>query len=289
MKTLIGTVAAVALAVALTTPAPAAELTGTLKKVKSAGALVIGHREASRPFSFIDDKGEAAGYSVDLCLRIAAAVKERLGSDNLETRFVALTAENRIDKVADGAVDIECGNTTNTLSRQEKVDFTNTVFITGASLLARADSKVAGFNDLAGKSVSVVIGTTTEQALADRLAKTLVDAKVIKVKDHSEGLEALTEGRVDAHAGDQLVLIGLAKAAKEPGRFALLPELFSYEPYALMVRRNDADFRLVANRAIAQLYRSGEIGAIYEKWFGDWGGRPSPLLLAMYALNALPE
>jgi ABC-type amino acid transport substrate-binding protein len=163
------------------------------------------------------------------------------------------------------------------------------MFITGASLLTRADGKIAGVTELNGKSVSVVVGTTTEQALTERLAKSLIDAKVVKVKDHNEGIEALLDGRVDAHAGDQLVLIGLAKSAKEPGRLALSPEIFSYEPYALMVKRNDADFRLVANRVLARLYRSGEIGAIYEKWFGDWGGRPSPLLLAMFALNALPE
>ncbi len=289
MRSLLRIMSAVVLAAALASPVAADELTGTLKKIKSAGALVIGHREASRPFSFVDDKGEAAGYSIDLCVRIAKAVKEQLGLDQLETRFVPLSAENRIDKVADGTVDIECGNTTNTLSRQERVDFTNTVFITGGGFLTRADTKVGSLGDLAGKSISVVIGTTTEQELANLLAKSLVDAKIVKVKDHNEGIEALVNGRVDAHAGDQLVLIGLAKSAKDPKRFALVPELFSYEPYALMLRRNDADFRLVANRALAQLYRSGEIGAIYEKWFGDWGGKPSPLLLAMYALNSLPE
>jgi ABC-type amino acid transport substrate-binding protein len=289
MKTLLGSAIALVLALTLNAPASASELTGTLKRVKSTGTLVIGHREASRPFSFVNEQGEAAGYAVDLCLRVAAAVKEQLGLDRLETRFVALTAENRIDKVADGSVDIECGNTTNTLSRAERVDFTNTMFITGASLLTRADGKIAGVTELNGKSVSVVVGTTTEQALTERLAKSLIDAKVVKVKDHNEGIEALLDGRVDAHAGDQLVLIGLAKSVKEPGRLALSPEIFSYEPYALMVKRNDADFRLVANRVLARLYRSGEIGAIYEKWFGDWGGRPSPLLLAMFALNALPE
>jgi ABC-type amino acid transport substrate-binding protein len=289
MKTLLGSAIALVLALTLNAPASASELTGTLKRVKSTGTLVIGHREASRPFSFVNEQGEAAGYAVDLCLRVAAAVKEQLGLDRLETRFVALTAENRIDKVADGSVDIECGNTTNTLSRAERVDFTNTMFITGASLLTRADGKIAGVTELNGKSVSVVVGTTTEQALTERLAKSLIDAKVVKVKDHNEGIEALLDGRVDAHAGDQLVLIGLAKSVKEPGRLALSPEIFSYEPYALMVKRNDADFRLVANRVLARLYRSGEIGAIYEKWFGNWGGRPSPLLLAMFALNALPE
>lgn len=276
-------------AATLTKPSTAAELTGTLKKIKSSGTIVIGHREASRPFSFVDYNGIPAGYSIDLCDRIVNAVKDKLGLSSLTTKYVAITAENRIDKIADGSIDIECGSTTNTLSRQEHVDFTNTIFITGASLLSRADSEIKGMSDLSGKSVSVVAGTTTEKNLAAGLKQGLVEATVIKVKDQNEGVSMLTAGKVDAHAADQLVLIGLAKAEAEPAQFSLAPELFSYEPYALMVRRNDADFRLVANRALAQLYRTGDIGTIYEQWFGDWGGRPSSLLLAMYALNGLPE
>lgn len=267
----------------------AAETGGTLARIKSTGTIVIAHREASPPFSFLNDQKQPAGYSVDLCLRIAKAVKDHLGLAELETRYVAASAENRLQQVADGTADIECGNTTNTLSRQETVDFTNTIFITGASLLARPESNITSLADLRGKTVTVVEGTTTESVLAARLKRELIDAEVVKVKDHDAGLAGLEAGTAAAHAGDQLVLIGLAKAAKQPGRFALASEVFSYEPYALAVRRNDADFRLVANRALAQLYRSGEIGEIYERWFGDWGGKPSKLLLAMYALNALPE
>jgi len=274
---------------ALAHPSKAESLTGTLKKIKSSGTIVIGHREASRPFSFVDDNGKPVGYSIDLCDRIANAVKDKLGLSSLKTKYVSITAENRIDKVADGSVDIECGSTTNTLSRQERVDFTNTIFITGASLLSRADTEIQGMDDLGGKSVSVVAGTTTEKALVSGLKTGLIEANVIKVKDQNEGVSMLIAGKVDAHAADQLVLIGLAKAEAEPAQFSLAPELFSYEPYALMVRRNDADFRLVANRALAELYRTGDVGMIYDKWFGDWGGRPSSLLLAMYALNGLPE
>lgn len=273
----------------LVNPATAAELTGTLKKIKTSGTIVIGHREASRPFSFVDDNGKPVGYSIDLCDRIVNAVKDQLGLSSLKTKYVTITAENRIDKVADGSVDIECGSTTNTLSRQERVDFTNTIFITGASLLSRADTELKGISDLGGKSVSVVAGTTTEKALEAGLTKGFVEANVIKVKDQNEGVSMLSAGKVDAHAADQLVLIGLAKAEATPAQFSLAPELFSYEPYALMVRRNDADFRLIANRTLAELYRTGDIGMIYDKWFGDWGGRPSSLLLAMYALNGLPE
>jgi ABC-type amino acid transport substrate-binding protein len=289
MTHVVRTTLAAAVALALIGPAGAGEHGGTLKKIKDTGTLVIGHREASRPFSFVNDKNEPAGYSVDLCLRIATAIKETLGMEKIDVKYTALTADNRIDKVADGAVDIECGNTTQTLSRQERVDFTNMIFITGASLLTRAEGKINGVADLRGKTVSVVVGTTTENALDERLAEGLIDAKVLKVKDHNEGMAALDAGKVDAHAGDQLILIGLAKASPDQGKYALASELFSYEPYGLMIRRNDADFRLVANRALSKLYRSGEIGSVYQKWFGEWGGRPSQLLLAMFALNSFPE
>ena len=267
----------------------AAEPGGTLERIKSTGTFTIAHREESPPFSFVDDQGRPVGYAIDLCLRIAKAVKDQLGLADLDIRYVAVSSENRLQTVADGAADIECGNTTNTLSRQQIVDFTNTTFITGASLLARPESNITTLADLRGKSVTVVEGTTTEKVLTERLKRELIDANVVTVKDHNAGVEALEAGKAAAHAGDQLVLIGLAKAAKKPGYFALASEVFSYEPYALAVRRNDADFRLVANRALAQLYRSGEIGEIYKRWFGDWGGKPSQLLAAMFALNALPE
>jgi ABC-type amino acid transport substrate-binding protein len=267
----------------------AAEPGGTLERIKSTGAFTIAHREASPPFSFVDDQKQPAGYAIDLCLRIAKAVKDHLGLAELDIRYVAVSSENRLQMVADGVADIECGNTTNTLSRQQIVDFTNTIFVTGASLLARPETNITTLAELRGKSVTVVQGTTTEKVLTERLKRELIDASVVTVKDHAAGVEALDAGTAAAHAGDQLVLIGLAKAAKKPGHFALAAEVFSYEPYALAVRRNDADFRLVANRALAQLYRSGEVGEIYKRWFGDWGGKPSQLLLAMFALNALPE
>jgi glutamate/aspartate transport system substrate-binding protein len=270
-------------------PAAAQQLTGTLQKINDSGTIVLGHRDASPPFSFLNEKKQPAGYSVDLCLRIVEAVKTRLGRPDLTVKYVPVSAENRFDKVVDGTIDLECGNTTHTLSGQERVDFTLMTFITGASLLLPAGSSIQSVADLGGKRVAVVEGTTTETELRTKLKQGLIDAKVLPVKDHDAGIKMLEKGQVDAHAGDQLVLIGLAREAKDPNKFALAPEIFTYEPYALPVRRNDADFRLVADRALAQLYRTGQIAQVYDKWFGDWGGRPSRLLLAMYALNGLPD
>jgi ABC-type amino acid transport substrate-binding protein len=162
-------------------------------------------------------------------------------------------------------------------------------FVTGGSLLSLADSAVNTMADLAGKSVAVVSGTTTEPALKSYLTKTLVDAKVVTVATREEAMKELDAKHVAAFASDQIVLIGQVLLAKEPRKYALSHDLFSYEPYAFMVRRNDADFRLVADRAIAQIYRSGQIEQLYQRWFGQVGVKPSPVLGAMYVLQALPE
>lgn len=282
-------IAATLLAVFAISPAAAQETDGTLARIASSGTINLGYRHSSPPFSFLGNDQQPIGYSIDLCLRVVEAVKTRLARPDLNVKFVAVEADDRLQKVADGSIDIECGSTTNTLSRQEQVDFTNTTFITGASLLVPAGSAVQSVADLGGKKVSVVRDTTTEKALRERLAAESVDARVIAVSDHDEAMRMLAKGEVAAHAGDQIVLIGLARTAADPNKFIVAPELFTYEPYALVVHRNDADFRLVANRTLAQLYRSGEIMQVFEKWFAAWGGRPSRLLLAMYALNGLPD
>lgn len=280
------------LIIALTIASPVAAQNaseGTLDKIGRSGAIVLGYRDSSPPFSSLDEGGRPIGYSIDLCLRIADAVKQQLGRPDLSIQFVPVEADDRLRKVADGSIDIECGVTTNTLSRQEQVDFTLTTFITGASLLLPAGSSAQSVSDLKGKKIAVVENTTTEKALRERLAAQKVDARVVTVVDHDVAMKMLGKGEVEAYAGDQIVLIGLARTAADPSQFVLAPELFTYEPYGLVVRRNDADFRLVADRTLARLYRSGEIMQVFEKWFAGWGGRPSRLLLAVYALNGLPE
>lgn len=288
MSKLIWMAVAIALSAA-TAPAFAAESAGTLDKIKKSGEIVIGHRQDARPFSFVESGKTPTGYTIDLCTRIVEGIKSELGMANLSIKYVPVTAENRFEKVADGSVDLECGNSTITLTRMADVDFSNMIFITGASMLVRPDEQISGINDLAGKSVAVVEGTTTQQELQDRLKAGSIDAKVVPVKDHADGLKALLDKQVDAYAGDQIVLIGMAKNAPDQSKLALVRELFSYEPYGIALRRNDSDLRLAANRVLARLYRSGDITGVYDKWFGDWGGRPTPLLVAMFALNGIPE
>ncbi len=263
-------------------------LTGTLKKVKDTGTLTMGFRQNSLPFSFVGTDGKPTGYSIDLCQEIAVAVQNELKLGSLAVRWEPVTPENRVDAVANGTVDIECGSTTASLSRQEKVDFTMMTFVDGASLLIVEGSGVRTLGDMAGKRIGVVSGTTTERALADFLRTTSLAATVVPMKDHDEGLAGLQTSKIEAYASDRTILVGLVLQARGTARYALISEDLSYEPYGFMVRRDDSAFRLVANRALARIYRSGAIGAIYAKWFGAIG-KPTPALVLMYALQGLPE
>jgi len=263
-------------------------LTGTLKKVADSGTLTIGYRENALPFSYTGSDGKPAGYSIDLCQEIALAVQQELKLPNMAVRWVPVTPENRVDAVANGTVDIECGSTTASLSRQEKVDFTLMTFVDGASLLIAEGSGLKTVADLAGKRIGVVPGTTTEKAVADFLRGQSLTATVVPVKDHDEGLAALQTSKIEAYASDRIILVGLVLQARGTSRYALISDDLSYEPYGFMVRRDDSAFRFLANRVLARIYRSGAIGAIYSKWFGALG-KPTPALVLMYALQGLPE
>jgi glutamate/aspartate transport system substrate-binding protein len=262
--------------------------TGTLKKIMDNGTLTIGYRENALPFSFTGSDGKPAGYSVDLCKEIAISVGQELRLPNLTVNWVPVTPENRVDAVANGTVDIECGSTTASLSRQEKVDFTLMTFVDGASLLIAEGSGLHTLNDLAGKRIGVVPGTTTERAVADFLRATKLTATVVPMKDHDEGLAALQTNKIEAYASDRTLLIGLVLQARGTSRYAIVSDDLSYEPYGFMVRRDDSAFRFVANRTLARIYRSGAIGQLYAKWFGSLG-KPTPALVLMFALQGLPE
>ena len=282
------TVALAVVAALVSTTSQAQTLTGTLKKVKDSGTLTIGYRENALPFSFTGSDGKPTGYSVDLCKEIAVAVQQDLKLPNLSVQWVPVTPEGRVDAVVNGTVDIECGSTTASLSRQEKVDFTLMTFVDGATLLTVEGTGVRTVADLAGKRIGVVTGTTTERVLADFLRLQSLAATVVPVKDHDEGLAGLQTSKIEAYASDRTILVGLILQARGTARYALTPDDLSYEPYGFMVRRDDSAFRLVANRALARIYRSGAIGAVYAKWFGPLG-KPTPALVLMYALQGLPE
>lgn len=263
------------------------ELDGTLKKIKASSTFTLGHLSSAPPFSFPGPDKRPVGYSIDLCTHIASSIQKQLGI-TLKLNWVPVTTDNRLEMVASGKVDIECGTSTTSLSRQERVDFSLMTFVDGGGLLTKKELTLRAVGDLADKRIAIIPGTTTETAFNKFLKEEFVSVKLVPVKTHVEGLAAIEKGSADAFASDRGILIGLAVTSKDPSRFALPNILFSYEPYGFMIRRNDAAFRLAVNRALAGLYRSGEIVGVYDRWFGAFG-KPSQAIQAMYMLNGLPE
>ena len=277
---------AAAFAAALTLGSAQAHSPGTLKKIADARSITLGYRTEAAPFSFAAGDGQPAGYSVDLCKRVVASLEQQLKT-TLAIKWVPVTSDNRIGQVSGGTVDLECGTTTVTLGRQEQVDFSSLIFVDGGSFVTRADGprKLA---DLAGKTVGVLAGTTTETRLREVLKARMIDARLLTLRDEREGVAALADGRIQAFANDRIALVGRVLVAQPAGvTFALGEEDFSFEPYALMMRRDPA-FRLAVNRALAQIYAGPAIGEVYDRWFGKVG-KPTPLLLAMYYLATFGE
>lgn len=269
-------------------PAFAEQLTGKLKSIAASKTILIGYQPQSIPFSFTDTNGEAMGYSVDLCKRVAAGIQQQLKLSKMDMKFVPLTPENRLEMVATGQVDIECGNTSNTISRQKVVDFSLMTWVDGGNFIVKGETPVKSLADMSGKKVGVVAGNTTEGALQRWMQKNMVTFELVPVKSHIEGMQKLNEDAIDAYAADQTVLIGLAASVSKEMRVSIAPVTFSYEPYGLVVQRNDADFKQAVNRVLAQLYRTGEVLKIYNTWFAKFGKPPAPLMV-MYEMNALPE
>lgn len=267
----------------------AAEQSPTLEQINKSGTIRIGYRTSEPPMSFHDESGKPVGYSIDLCSRAVTAVKEKLEKPDLSVEYVPITSNSRFTALVDNEIDILCGSTTKTLSRSELVDFTQLTFVTGASLLSLKETPVSNISDLQGKKVAVVKDTTTIDVLKAALKETLTEAEVVTVDTAGDGFKALEEGEVDAYSSDQVVLIGLVLTSTDPKRFVVSNELFSFEPFALAVRRNDADFRLVVDRALSRLYRSGQISQIYKNWFGKFSDEVPNALKAMYVINATPE
>jgi glutamate/aspartate transport system substrate-binding protein len=277
------------IAVALASSAALAQRApDTLAKIKAAKSITVAFSGDSLPFSYVESDNQPAGYSIDLCKRVVASIGRSLGMQDIKVNWIVDTVPNRIAMIASGKADLECANTTASQTRMKDVDFSNLIFIDIGGFLVRADSAINGISDLAGKSVAVTAGTTTEKRLNDMLKARLVNAKVVQVKDGVEGVALLESKGVDAFASDKVKLVGLAAQAKNPNGFAMLAEDLSFEPLAFMVPRNDSAFRFEVNKALTQVYVSGEIDSIFTKWLGKLG-RPSGLLAAMYLLNAIPE
>lgn len=265
-----------------------ADSSSTLDSIKKSGKIKIGYRQSEPPMSYEDENGNPVGYSIDLCKRIASNVSTTIGKE-VEIEYIPVTSENRFSAVSSGKIDILCGSTTKTLSRSKKVDFTQNTFVTGATFMTLAGKQFNELAELDGRKVGVVKGTTTEVTLKKLLKETLTNAEVVTYDSAKEALDGLRGGEIRAFTSDQVVLIGLVITAEDQDNFAIAPQVFSFEPFALAVKRNDADFRLIADSALSQLYRTGQILQIYSKWFGGFAKEMPPMHQALYQLNSTPE
>ena len=260
----------------------------TLAKIKAAKAINVAFAGDSLPFSWVNSNNQPAGYSIDLCKRVIAQIARAVGQADLKVNWMVGGAADRVQMVASGKAELECGNTTQTQTRLAVVDFSNLIFVDGGGFLVKSDSSINRIADMGGKKIAVLKGTTTEARLAAQFKTRLINANVVTISDGAEGVAMLEAGSVDAYAGDKIKLVGLAAQAKDPNKLALLTEDLSFEPYAFALPRNDSAFRLEVNKALTQVYLSGDIEGIFGQWLGRMG-RPSGLLTAMYLLNAIPE
>ena len=261
----------------------------TLDKIRKTGVITMGYVEGSAPFSSKDAGGQPQGYSVALCNEIAAGIRTQLKLPQLETRWVALTIQDRLNAVRSGRVDIECSTTTWTLSRSAEVDFSLVTCVDGGSIMTPVSSELRRLADFDGKRIAVIAGTTTEKVLRQAIGQRGIKVAMEIVNNRDAGLKMLEQRKVDGFASDRIVLIGMVLGGdKTKGVYKLLDEDFSVEPYAFALPRGDSDFRLAVNRVLANLYRSGGIDKIYAQWLGALGP-PSLLLSAAYFVQALSE
>ena len=263
----------------------------TLKRVAETGEFRIGYVPDAPPLSFLDSENNVVGYSIDLCRRIASAARDELGLEQIDIVFIPLlTMEERLSAVENGEIDIECGATTVTLSRRGRVDFTLMTFITGSAVLSRKSSPIGGIDDLDGARIAVLRGTTTEDVMRRVIEINDFNIRLKLISSHDEGMQLLNSEKVSGYASDRAMLIGqVFRNANASNEYALTRSVLSFEPYALMVPRGDTEFRLVADKALASLYRGAGIRRLYHNWFGRYGEPLSSIVEAMYEFQAVGE
>jgi ABC-type amino acid transport substrate-binding protein len=276
------------LVLALLAPLAVAHAGARLDKIKAAGKLTVAYADNTPPFSFHGKDGQPDGYSIELCRAAVAGIQAQV-KKKLDVTWVAATTPERLKLVAQGKADLECGVTTHTLGREEKVGFSLTVFVDGAGVLVPKGSSIVTLPGLDGQKIAVVGGTTTEQHLRDVLKERGIAGVLVPVADRQTAFAMADRGEVQAYAGDRAVLIGqvLTTKTKTPD-WTLLDVQISFEPYAFAMARGDPDLQLAVDRALAAVYRSGRIGTIYGRWFGRFG-QPQPVMRALFLLNQIPE
>lgn len=244
-----------------------AQDSSTLRKIRETGIITIGFRDSSIPFSYLDRQQRPIGYSIDLCHKIVDALKERLKLPALELQFRPVTSANRIALVANGIVDIECGSTSNTLERQKSVGFSVTTFVALSSLMSKKPADIQSLQELRGQVVASTAGTTSIKALAELNRARGLDMQIVAGKDHADAFQLLESGRAAAFVMDDVLLYGLAASARKPADYVIASVDLSVDPYGIMLPKNDPEFKKIADQAIVELFRSGEINQLYQKWF----------------------
>jgi len=288
----LGLLAIAVFAFGIVQPVEAAE-SKILKRIKERGVVNMGHRESSVPFAYIGKDGKPIGYSMDICNLFVDKIKKTLKMPNIKIKHVPVTSQTRIALMANGTIDMECGSTTNNLTRQKQVAYLAVTFITGTKIGSKKGSGIKEIEDLNGKVIALSQGTTNEKAIK-RVAKAKgLKIKIIPVKDHPQGWLALETGRVDAYATDDVLLYGLISKSKNPDKFQVTGRFLSYDPYGIMVPQDDSKYQRLGNVVLSDLMRSGEMLNIYNKWFnpGPTGiNMPiSSTLKTAYEIQALPH
>jgi len=256
------------LALAVGTAVGAQELTGTLKKAKDTGAFTIGYRESSIPFSYLDDKQQPIGYAMELCMKVFEAVKGELKMPNLKLNLQPVTSSNRIPLLQNGTIDLECGSTTNSVERQKQVSFGPTYFVINVTAAVKKNSGIKALADLNGKTISTTAGTTSVPLLRQYDKTKNADIKSIDAKDHAESFLLMTQGRTAAFVMDDILLAGLIANSASPGDYMILTsESLRTEPYSMMLRKDDPQFKALVDKTIGGVMKSGEIDKLYAKWF----------------------
>jgi glutamate/aspartate transport system substrate-binding protein len=245
----------------------AEELTGTMKKIKDTGTITLGVRDSSIPFSYLDDKQSYQGYSIDLCMKIVNAVQKQLGLTSLNVKMNPVTSATRIPLMANGTVDLECGSTTNNLERQKQVAFAPTTFVTANRLLAKKSSNINTLDDMKGKNLVSTSGTSNLKQVTALNGERNLGMNIMAAKDHAEAFLMVETGRATAFAMDDILLASLAASSKSPNDYTITKEALSVEPYGIMLRRDDPQFKKAVDSAIENVFKSGEINKIYAKWF----------------------
>ncbi|MFG1463751.1 amino acid ABC transporter substrate-binding protein [Xanthobacter sp. DSM 24535] len=260
-----------------------------LDRIRANGAISIGYRDASIPFSFVDAQGKPQGYSTDICLEVANTVKAALGLPNLQVKMVPVNLQNRIPLVANGTVDISCESAVNTIARQSQVDFSYPFFISHTRLLVKDKSGVGELKDLDGKVIALPINSVPERLIRGIIEKDKLNIRVVPVKDNAEGFLALSTDRVDAFATDDILLFGLRGKAPNPADYKVVGAPLSYDYYGFLVQKNNTVFLSLVNATLSRMARDGRLQALYAKWFAPMGVPLSPDLQTVFQVIAIPE